>query len=301
MGFKLGSINNKAVLISNDNYFDIETISNGEVSASSIEALKSSEKLSNLYSKINKFEPTGSINDVSLDPPIIPRNIFAVGLNYKAHAEESNMEIPKFPMIFTKHSTCITGPTSNIEMKSDLVDYEAELVAVIGKSGKDISKDNVWDYVGGLSVGQDISDRAVQFHSTPPHFNLGKSFDTFGPLGPYIVSTDEFKNKESLKLECWVNDEKRQDTNTDDLIFDIPYIISYISEFITLNVGDLIFTGTPAGVGATQGKFLKDGDLLKTSIEGIGTMVNKCVRIKDHSNTDHFPEFLKARVPTKDE
>ena len=127
---------------------------------------------------------------------------------------------------------------------------------------KDISKDNAWDYVAGLTVGQDISDRPVQFHATPPQFNLGKSFDTFGPLGPYIVSTDEFKNKESLKLECWVNDEKRQDTNTNDLIFDIHYIISYISEFITHNVGDLIFTGTPAGVCATQGKFLKDGDLL---------------------------------------
>ena len=301
MGFKLGSVNNKAILISNDNYFDIETISNGEISSVSIEALASPDKLSNLYSKINEFEPTGSLNDISLDPPVIPRNVFAVGLNYMAHAEESNMEIPKFPMIFTKHSTCITGPASNIEMKSDLVDYEAELVAVIGKGGKDIAKNNAWGHVAGLSIGQDISDRSVQFHATPPQFNLGKSFDTFGPIGPYIVSADEFKDKESLKLECWINDEKRQDTNTNDLIFDIPYIISYISEFITLNVGDLIFTGTPAGVGATQGKFLKDGDLLKTSIEGIGTMENKCVRVKDHSNAGYFPEFLKARVPTKDE
>ena len=104
-----------------------ETISNGEVSSISIEALESYKKLTNLYSKIDEFEPTGNINDVSLDPPVIPRNVFAIGLNYRAHAEESNMEIPKFPMIFTKHSTCISGPTSNIEMKSDLVDYEAEL------------------------------------------------------------------------------------------------------------------------------------------------------------------------------
>ena len=151
MGFKLGSINSKAALISNDNYFDIETISNGEVSSISIEALESYNILTNLYSKIDEFEPTGNINDVSLDPPVIPRNVFAIGLNYRAHAEESNMEIPKFPMIFTKHSTCISGPTSNIEMKSDLVDYEAELVAVIGKSGKDISKDTAWDYVAAVS------------------------------------------------------------------------------------------------------------------------------------------------------
>ena len=236
-----------------------------------------------------------------MDPPIIPTNVFAVGLNYKKHAEESNLEIPPFPMIFTKHSTCISGPKSDICMKSDMVDYEAELVFVIGKGGKDISKEDAWDHVAGLCVGQDISDRPVQFHATPPQFNLGKSFDTFGPIGPYLVSTDLFDNKESLKLQCWVNDELRQETLTNDLIFDIPYLISYISEFITLNTGDVIFTGTPEGVGATQGKFLKDGDILKTSIEGIGTLENKCVKVKEHSNADHIPDFIKSRIPSDED
>ena len=301
MGFKLGSINKKAVLISDNSYFDIETISNGEVSSNSIEALASSDKLSILSSKLNEFEPSGSLNDIDLDPPVIPRNVFAVGLNYKKHAEEANLELPPFPMIFTKHSTCISGPKSDICMKSDMVDYEAELVFVIGKGGKDISKEDAWNHVAGLCVGQDISDRPVQFHATPPQFNLGKSFDTFGPIGPYIVSTDLFDNKESLKLQCWVNDELRQETLTDDLIFDIPYLVSYISEFITLNTGDVIFTGTPEGVGATQGKFLKDGDILKTTIEGIGTLENKCIKTNNHSNTDYLPEFLKARLPKDDE
>tara|TARA_B100000287_G_C20254989_1_gene631617 strand:- start:12 stop:572 length:561 start_codon:yes stop_codon:yes gene_type:complete len=186
-------------------------------------------------------------------------------------------------------------------MKSDMVDYEAELVFVIGKGGKDISKEAAWDHVAGLCVGQDISDRPVQFHATPPQFNLGKSFDTFGPIGPYLVSTDLFDNKESLKLQCWVNDELRQETLTNDLIFDIPYLISYISEFITLNTGDVIFTGTPEGVGATQGKFLKDGDILKTSIEGIGTLENKCVKVKEHSNADHIPDFIKSRIPSDED
>lgn len=301
MGYKLGSINKKAVLISDNSYFDIETISNGEVSSNSIEALASSDKLSILSSKLNEFEPSGSLNDIDLDPPVIPRNVFAVGLNYKKHAEEANLELPPFPMIFTKHSTCISGPKSDICMKSDMVDYEAELVFVIGKGGKDISKEDAWNHVAGLCVGQDISDRPVQFHATPPQFNLGKSFDTFGPIGPYIVSTDLFDNKESLKLQCWVNDELRQETLTDDLIFDIPYLVSYISEFITLNTGDVIFTGTPEGVGATQGKFLKDGDILKTTIEGIGTLENKCIKTNNHSNTDYLPEFLKARLPKDDE
>ncbi|MDA9688486.1 fumarylacetoacetate hydrolase family protein [Gammaproteobacteria bacterium] len=300
MGYKLGSNSGRAIFIKDDKYYDVNTISNGDISSNSVEALSDTEKLSQLYINLSDYEPFGDIGDINLDPPIIPTNVFAVGLNYKKHAEESNLEIPPFPMIFTKHSTCISGPKSDICMKSDMVDYEAELVFVIGKGGKDISKEDAWDHVAGLCVGQDISDRPVQFHATPPQFNLGKSFDTFGPIGPYLVSTDLFDNKESLKLQCWVNDELRQETLTNDLIFDIPYLISYISEFITLNTGDVIFTGTPEGVGATQGKFLKDGDILKTSIEGIGTLENKCVKINNHSNTDYLPEFLKARMPKDD-
>tara|TARA_B100000513_G_scaffold26260_1_gene10112 strand:- start:86 stop:991 length:906 start_codon:yes stop_codon:yes gene_type:complete len=300
MGYKLGSNSGRAIFIKDDKYYDVNTISNGDISSNSLKALSDTEKLSQLYINLNDYEPSGNLSDINLDPPIIPTNVFAVGLNYKKHAEESNLEIPPFPMIFTKHSTCISGPKSDICMKSDMVDYEAELVFVIGKGGKDISKEDAWQHVAGLCVGQDISDRPVQFHATPPQFNLGKSFDTFGPIGPYLVSTDLFDNKESLKLQCWVNDELRQETLTNDLIFDIPYLISYISEFITLNTGDVIFTGTPEGVGATQGKFLKDGDILKTTIEGIGTLENKCVKINNHSNTDYLPEFLKARMPKDD-
>ena len=300
MGYKLGSNSGRAIFIKDDKYYDVNTISNGDISSNSLKALSVTEKLSQLYINLNDYEPSGNLSDINLDPPIIPTNVFAVGLNYKKHAEESNLEIPPFPMIFTKHSTCISGPKSDICMKSDMVDYEAELVFVIGKGGKDISKEDAWQHVAGVCVGQDISDRPVQFHATPPQFNLGKSFDTFGPIGPYLVSTDLFDNKESLKLQCWVNDELRQETLTNDLIFDIPYLISYISEFITLNTGDVIFTGTPEGVGATQGKFLKDGDILKTTIEGIGTLENKCVKINNHSNTDYLPEFLKARMPKDD-
>ena len=300
MGYKLGSNSGRAIFIKDDKYYDVNTISNGDISSNSLKALSDTEKLSQLYINLNDYEPSGNLSDINLDPPIIPTNVFAVGLNYKKHAEESNLEIPPFPMIFTKHSTCISGPKSDICMKSDMVDYEAELVFVIGKGGKDISKEDAWQHVAGLCVGQDISDRPVQFHATPPQFNLGKSFDTFGPIGPYLVSTDLFDNKESLKLQCWVNDELRQETLTNDLIFDIPYLISYISEFITLKTGDVIFTGTPEGVGATQGKFLKDGDILKTTIEGIGTLENKCVKINNHSNTDYLPEFLKARMPKDD-
>ena len=194
------------------------------------------------------------------------------------------MDIPAVPMIFTKHTTCLVGPNATIEMRSDHVDYEAELVVVIGNTGKDIQKDKAWDHVAGLCVGQDISDRTVQFSSKPPQFNLGKSFDTFGPMGPYLISPDLLEDKDSLQIECKVNEEIRQKDNTNDLIFNIPSIISYLSEILTLNTGDVIFTGTPGGVGVMEGKFLKEGDVLRTSIQGIGVLENKCKRISDHSS-----------------
>ena len=302
MSYKLANIQGKAALVKNDSYYDLSKISNGDISDNPAEILSSLDAIKEIYADIDNFDPSGKLDEVKMGPPITgSRNCFAVGLNYRNHAEESGMEIPLFPMVFTKHTSCISGPFDNIEMRSDIVDYEAELVAVIGKQGKNITSDEAWNHVAGLTVGQDISDRSVQFHAAPPQFNLGKSFDTFGPIGPILVSPDEFDDKNSLDLECSVNGELRQKDNTNDLIFDIPYIISYISEFITLESGDLIFTGTPAGVGATQGKLLKDGDILSTTIEGIGTIENKCVRTSDHSNASFIPEFIKEKMPSNDQ
>ena len=298
MSYKLANVSGKSVLVNGDAYFDLAKISEGNVSSDPSQVVNSLGAISKLYEQIDQFDASGSLKDVQMGPPVTgSRNCFAVGLNYRNHAEESGMEIPPFPMIFTKHTSCINGPFDNIEMRSDIVDYEAELVVVIGKQGKNISNDEAWNHVAGLTVGQDISDRSVQFHATPPQFNLGKSFDTFGPIGPILVSPDQFEDKSSLNLECSVNGELRQKDNTNDLIFDIPYIISYVSEFITLEPGDLIFTGTPAGVGATQGKLLKDGDILSTTISGIGTIENKCVRISDHANASYIPEFIKGKMP----
>ena len=298
MSYKLANVSGRSVLVNGDDYFDLAKISEGNVSSDPSQVVNSLGAISKLYEQIDQFDASGSLKDVQMGPPVTgSRNCFAVGLNYRNHAEESGMEIPPFPMIFTKHTSCINGPFDNIEMRSDIVDYEAELVVVIGKQGKNISNDEAWNHVAGLTIGQDISDRSVQFHATPPQFNLGKSFDTFGPIGPILVSPDQFEDKSSLNLECSVNGELRQKDNTNDLIFDIPYIISYVSEFITLEPGDLFFTGTPAGVGATQGKLLKDGDILSTTIEGIGSMENKCVRISDHANASYIPEFVKGKMP----
>lgn len=297
MGFKLANIKGRAALLNEESFYDLEEISNGNLSHDSTKALFHLEELGELSKNLNDLEATGNISEAEFDAPVsFPKNCYAVGLNYRNHAEEANMTIPEVPMIFTKHTSCLVGASADVEMRSNYVDYEAELVVVIGLSGKDISKDNAWNHVAGLCVGQDISDRPAQFASTPPMFNLGKSFDTFGPMGPALVSPDSLPNKENLVIECKVNDEIRQNDNTDDLIFDVPTIISYLSEIVTLNTGDVIFTGTPGGVGVTQGKFLKDGDIITTSIEGLGTLTNKCVRVSDHSRADWIPEMMKPMI-----
>ena len=299
MAFRLANIEGRAALVSGDAYYDLENISNGNFSGDPMQALERLSELSALGAQLDNFEPSGQLADVELGPPIPnPKNCYAVGLNYRNHAEESNMDIPPVPMVFTKHTSCISGPTANIEMRSDYVDYEAELVAVIGKPGKDIARDDAWQHVAGLCVGQDISDRPMQFSAAPPQFNLGKSFDTFGPIGPVLTSLDSLDDYRSMEIQCDVSGELRQKDNVDDLIFDIPFIISYLSEIVTLNTGDVIFTGTPAGVGVIDGKYLRDGEILTTSIAGLGTLRNRCVRVADHSRAaivpDAFSKLLAA-------
>lgn len=295
MSFKLGTVGGKAVLIKDDHYFDVASLSNGAISSDSVEALKFQNELSELYATLSGENATGNLSEIELGNPV-PKspNCYAVGLNYRKHAEESGMDIPEVPMIFTKHTSCFVGPKANVEMRSDYVDWEVELVVVIGKEGKNISKENALEHVAGLCVGQDISDRPTQFATTPAMFNLGKSFDTYGPMGPALVSLDLLENCENLDIECKLNGETVQKSNTSDLIFNVSSIISYLSEIVSLNIGDTIWTGTPSGVGIASGKFLKDGDVLTSSIEGLGSMENKCVRVSDHSRANIVPEFMKG-------
>jgi 2-keto-4-pentenoate hydratase/2-oxohepta-3-ene-1,7-dioic acid hydratase in catechol pathway len=219
----------------------------------------------------------GNVNDADVRPPIpSPKSVFAVGLNYRSHADESNMKVPGSPLIFTKFPSCLAGPTDPVILGGATDDYEAELVVVIGRSGRNIRYEDAWSHVGGLTAGQDISDRALQFAAEPPHFDLGKSRDTYGPIGPVVVSTDSLADPGDLRITCDVSGERRQEDRTSNLIFDIPTLVSYLSGFLTLSPGDLIFTGTPEGVGAASLRFLVDGDVITTTIEGIGTLANPC-------------------------
>lgn len=280
MGFRLATISGRAVLVAGDDYYDVERVSNGRLSSDPMAVIGETAVLHELYATLDSQTPDGHINNATLDAPIPrPPKVFAVGLNYRAHAEEAGLDVPNTPMIFTKFQNCITGPTADIELRSDRVDWEVELVLVIGKGGRDIAEADAWSHVAGITVGQDVSDRRVQFAVKPPQFSMGKSFDTYGPIGPVVVSPDLLPNPNDLAIQCDVSGENKQNSRTSDFIFTVAEQIAYISAICTLEPGDLIFTGTPEGIGGPQGVYLQDKDVIVSTIEGVGTMRNHCVSV----------------------
>jgi len=282
MGFRFANVDDRAVLIEGDDYYDIESLSSGSIPSEPMAALAHHTDFHALAAGLETVQPTGSLSDVVLDSPSPrPRNSYGVGLNYAKHAEEGGMELPENPMVFTKFPSCIVGPDADVELRGDMVDYEAELLVVIGKPGKDIPKADALDYVAGFTIGQDISDRPAQFMAKPAHFSLGKSFDTYGPMGPAIVSLDLIDDPTDLAIRCVIDGDVRQDDTTANLIFDVPTLVSFLSHITTLSVGDVIWTGTPEGIGFTQQKLLKDGEVITTEIDGLGAMTNRCVRVSD--------------------
>jgi 2,4-didehydro-3-deoxy-L-rhamnonate hydrolase len=207
-----------------------------------------------------------------------PGQLFAIGLNYRDHAAESGFALPEFPPVFTKFRSAITGPSGPIELPGETVDWEVELVVVLGRTARDVAAEDAWDHVAGLTAGQDISERTVQTAGPAPQFSLGKSFPGFAPMGPWLVTVDELRaaglDPDALELGCSVNGEPVQRGSTADLIFSVPALIATLSAVLPLEPGDVIFTGTPAGVGAARDprRFLSPGDTLVSTIAGIGEL-----------------------------
>ena len=201
-----------------------------------------------------------------------PRQIFAVGLNYSEHASESGFDKPADPVVFTKFVSSLVGPFADVTLPAGSVDWEVELVVVIGRGGRDIDEANAWDHVAGLTIGQDLSERERQHTGPAPQFSLSKSHAGFSPIGPSVVTLDEIDDPGALALGCAIDSEIVQSGSTRDLIFPVPDLISRLSAVVELFPGDLIFTGTPAGVGAgrTPPRFLRPGERLRSWIEGIG-------------------------------
>lgn len=218
-------------------------------------------------------------------PAPAPRQVLAIGLNYRAHAAESGFAVPEGePPVFTKFASCITGARGEIVLPpGGHTDWEVELVAVIGRHAFGVPVEDALSYVAGYSVGQDISERTLQMAATPPQFSLGKSLPNFGPIGPWLTTLDEFDDPNDLELGCAIDGEQVQLGRTRDLIFSVPALIAKLSATLPLLPGDVIFTGTPSGVGLgrTPQRWLQPGEELVSSIEGIGELRHRFIADKE--------------------
>ena len=248
----------------------------------SISMLEFIEQIHELSPEVSNFIDSNPevipLSEIEFLPVIErPGKVLAVGLNYKDHAKETGMDLPKVPMIFTKQSTSVLGHQGEIHKPkvSDAVDYEGEMAFVIGKKCRHVSKEEALDVIAGVTICNDVSVRDWQIAS--PTFTMGKSFDTHCPIGPYIVTMDEISDIHNLKIKTYVNDELRQNSCTDQLIFDCFDLIEHITKAFTLEPGDIIATGTSSGVGVVLGKYLIPNDVVRIELENVGTLENKVI------------------------
>ena len=279
---KLANLNGRATVVTETGGVDVARASDGRF-GSDVQALFGEWREFLAFASSLATDSATPIDESLLGPPVPrPPQVFAIGLNYRAHAEESGMDIPSVPATFTKFPASITGPFADVEIPAPTTDWEVELVAVIGIEADRVSEADAWSHIAGVTVGQDISERTLQF-AAAGQFSLGKSYRGFSPIGPWIVTPDELADPDDLELGCSVDGETVQSSRTSDLIFNVPQLVAELSAVLPLGPGDIIFTGTPSGVGVTRkpARFLKPGELLETWIEGLGTMRNRMIAAPD--------------------
>lgn len=275
---RLANIRDRMVLITaKDVAVDVSNATQGAFSPEIQDAYSRWDELRDAAAELESLpgQPLADFAPEDFGSPVPrPRQIFAIGLNYAAHAAEANLAVPEDLTVFTKFASSLTGPYGTITLPPGTVDWEVELVAVIGRAGRDIPKDQAWSHVAGLTAGQDLSERTLQASGPAPQYSLAKSFPGFGPLGPFLVTPDEFEDPDNIGLGCTLNGEQVQAGTTSDMVFPVPQIIERLSTVTELFPGDIIFTGTPPGVGVGRSpqRFLAAGDELVTHVQGVGQM-----------------------------
>lgn len=279
---RLANANGRLVIRVADGDIDVERASEGRFPADPSAVLEDWEAFSAWAQALDpasvEIAPAAAAADLGA-PVTRPRQIFAIGLNYRDHAAESGLGVPEEPPTFTKFLSSVTGPEGEIVLPEGNVDWEVELVAVIGRTAREVSREDAWSHVAGLTVGQDLSERVGQLAGPAPQFSLGKSHPGFAPMGPVLVTPDELEDPDNVELGCSINGETMQKGRTSDLVFDVPELVSRLSRTVTLLPGDVIFTGTPAGVGLGRSpqRWLQPGDELVTYVDGIGEMRHRMV------------------------
>jgi 2-keto-4-pentenoate hydratase/2-oxohepta-3-ene-1,7-dioic acid hydratase in catechol pathway len=278
---RIANLEGRLVLLRSDMALDVERASDGRFVADPQAIYDRWEEFVDWAATAPEGPVTTLDQDLLGSPAPRPAQVFAIGLNYSDHAMEAGFEVPDVdPPVFTKFVSCLTGPRGDIRLPPDgNTDWEVELVVIIGQTAFEVARHGAWSHVAGLSVGQDLSERKSQMAGPSPQFSLAKSFPGFGPVGPWLVTPDEVDDPDNLAIEASINGETVQSGRTNQLIFDVPSIIEKLSAVVTLSPGDLIFTGTPAGVGMgrTPPRWLTEGDELVSSIEGIGELRHRFV------------------------
>ncbi|WP_040808147.1 fumarylacetoacetate hydrolase family protein [Nocardia concava] len=277
---RIGNLDGRLVIVTAAGAVDVERASGGRFTA----------EPQSIYERWTRFRQWAESADLStaepldlalLQPPAPrPPQIFAIGLNYRQHAAESGLDLPSDPLVFTKFASCLASAHSSIPVPTDgTADWEIELAVVIGVHARDVSAERAWEHVAGVAVAQDISERSIQFRGPAPQFSLGKSLPGYGPIGPWLVTPDELPDPDDLHMTCTLDGVEVQKTSTKDMIFPVPQLISRLSAVLPLLPGDLLFTGTPAGIGSALNppRFLTPGQILISRIDGVGELQNPIV------------------------
>jgi 2-keto-4-pentenoate hydratase/2-oxohepta-3-ene-1,7-dioic acid hydratase in catechol pathway len=282
---RLANLEGRSTIVTDVGLIDVATTSRGAFSTSVDKCISQLDKLRRWYESAQPaigeaITPAELYGDRRLGPVVTnPQQIFAIGVNYRHHAEEMNRTLPEEPVVFTKFVSALCGPNEELPVPSDTTDFEVELVAIIGATARNLSEESALTAVAGYCVGQDFSERALQMKGSPSQFSLAKSFRNFMPIGPWLTTADEIADVTKLFIGCRVNDVQFQDSNTDNMVFGVAQLVSYLSNVVELRPGDVIFTGSPHGVGAARRPpvFLRSGDRVVSEIQGLGRLENRAV------------------------
>ncbi|MEI8050294.1 MAG: fumarylacetoacetate hydrolase family protein [Actinomycetes bacterium] len=274
---RLGNLDGRGVLAVEGGAIDIAEATGGRIGPDLQSCIEAFAELAELAPTLTG--PVLELDETRMGPPSPkPGQIIAIGMNYREHAREMNLVLPEIPAAFAKFRSALTGPYGDITLPSGHCDHEVEMVLVIGRTTESVTLDNAWSFVAGVTAGEDISDREVQM-AAGRQFALGKSFPGFAPIGPWIVSTDEIEDLSNIPLGCAVDGVVVQDAHTSDMVFAVPELLTALCAIITLEPGDIIFTGSPAGAGssATPQRFLNPGEMLTTWVGTSGEMRHRLV------------------------